>query len=112
MYRALLDAAASSPELARCADEVAGRLRLCVVGGSPTAPKLLAEFDDRFGVTPLEGYGLSETSPIAVVNRSGLPHRPGSVGTAVWGVEVGIRDADGGDAAPGCSGEVVIRGTT
>jgi long-chain acyl-CoA synthetase len=58
----------------------------------------------------MDGYGLSETSPVIAINRPGLPPRAGSVGTPVWGVEVSIRLDDGRTAAPGTSGEVMIRG--
>ena len=110
VYQSLLAAAESSPELARCGDEVAKTLRLCMVGGAPVAPKLLTAFEERFGVELLEGYGLSETSPTAVINRPGVPRRAGSVGTSVWGVQVAIRRPDGGNAECGDSGEIVIRG--
>jgi long-chain acyl-CoA synthetase len=110
MYQTLLDAAKSSPELTGCAEKAAERLRLSLVGGASASPHLISGFEKLFGVQLLEGYGLSETSPIAIINRPGLPRRAGSVGTAVWGVEVGIRLIDGGTADQGESGEVVVRG--
>lgn len=110
MYQTLLDATKSSPELAGCGDEAAKSLRLCPVGGAPAAPSLIAEFERRFDVRLMEGYGLSETSPIVAVNRPGLPPRVGSVGTAIWGVELRIRLADGGFAEVGTPGEVMVRG--
>jgi long-chain acyl-CoA synthetase len=110
MYQTLLDAAQSSPEHAGCADEVAKSLRLCLVGGAPAAPKLIEQFEGRFNVRLMDGYGLSETSPVVAVNRPGLPPRAGSVGTAIWGVEVSIRIFGGGRAEAGTPGEVMVRG--
>jgi long-chain acyl-CoA synthetase len=110
MYQTLLDAAQSSPEHARCADEVAKRIRLCLVGAAPAAPALIEQFKKRFNVQLMDGYGLSETSPVVAINRPGLPPRAGSVGTAIWGVEVGIRPVGGGPTEPDAPGEVMVRG--
>ena len=110
MYQMLLDAIASVPEHARCADQAAGTLRLGLVGGAPPAPQLAGEFEKRFGVRLMDGYGLSETSPVIAINRPGLAPRAGTVGTPVWGVEVSIRGDGGGVAGPGASGEIMIRG--
>ena len=75
-------------------------LRLCVSGGAPLAPELLDAWEEASGVRLLEGYGLTETSPVAAFNRPSDPRRPGSIGTPVEGVEMRLRD----------DGEVVIRG--
>ncbi|HXT93123.1 MAG TPA: AMP-binding protein [Trebonia sp.] len=110
MYQTLLDATRSSLEHAGCADEAAKSLRLCLVGGAPAAPKLIEEFEGRFNIRLMDGYGLSETSPLVAANRPGLPPRAGSVGTAIWGVEVRIQIPGGGLAEAGAPGEVMVRG--
>jgi long-chain acyl-CoA synthetase len=110
MYQTLLEATQSSPEHARYADEVAASLRLALVGGAPPAPKLIEEFEQRFRVRLMDGYGLSETTPVVAINRPGLPPRAGSVGTAIWGVEISIRPDGGGAAGAGTPGEVLVRG--
>jgi long-chain acyl-CoA synthetase len=74
-------------------------LRLCVCGGAPLATELLDACEQSVGVRLLEGYGLTETSPVAAFNRLSDPRRPGSIGTPVDGVEMRLRD-----------GEIVIRG--
>ncbi|MCK9893570.1 long-chain fatty acid--CoA ligase [Frankia sp. AgB32] len=89
---------------------IAGNLRICVSGGSALPVELLRDFEERFGVPIVEGYGLSETSPMATFNRLDRPRRPGSVGLPAWGVEVRIVGDDGREAAAGEPGEVCVRG--
>jgi long-chain acyl-CoA synthetase len=79
-------------------------LRMCIAGGAPLAPELLRAWEAASGCRLLEGYGLSETSPVASFNRPGDPRRPGSIGTPVDGVEMELRDVTHG------VGELVIRG--
>ena len=66
-------------------------------------------FEAKFNTTVLEGYGLSETSPVAVFTVAGQA-RAGSVGFPVWGVEVRVVDENGTDVEPGELGELIIRG--
>jgi long-chain acyl-CoA synthetase len=90
--------------------KIAAGMRIAVSGGAALPAELMRRFEERFGVPILEGYGLSETSPIATFNRVDRPRRPGSIGLPVWGVEVRIAKDDASDAAPGEPGEIVIRG--
>lgn len=86
-------------------------LRLCVSGGAPLAPEVMAAVDRRFGVDVLEGYGLSETSPVATFNLPGRPKRPGSIGLPIPGVELRLVDQAGRVVAgPGAPGEIWVRG--
>jgi long-chain acyl-CoA synthetase len=89
---------------------IAAHLRGCSSGGAPIPVEILLAFDARFGVETLEGYGLSETAPVATFNQAGRPRKPGSVGPAVWGCEVRVVDADDREVPRGALGEVVIRG--
>nr|WSW66282.1 long-chain fatty acid--CoA ligase [Streptomyces sp. NBC_00995] len=86
------------------------RLRLAVSGGSSLPVELLHAAERELGVTVLEGYGLSETSPVACFNPPDRPRKPGSIGLPVRGVEVRLVAADGGVAGPGEVGELAIRG--
>ncbi|HET7015206.1 MAG TPA: long-chain fatty acid--CoA ligase [Streptosporangiaceae bacterium] len=85
-------------------------LRVAVSGGAPMPAETMRRFEEKFGVPVLEGYGLSETSPIATFNRIDRRRKPGSIGLPVWGVEVEVVTKDGAPAPIGEPGEIVIRG--
>jgi long-chain acyl-CoA synthetase len=85
-------------------------LKFVVSGGAKMSLALAAAFKERFGHTILEGYGLTETSPVAAFNYSVAANRPGSVGPPIWGCRIRILKDDGTPAAPGETGEVVVRG--
>ena len=95
--------------------KVAEKVRVAVAGGSALPVEVHKEFERRFGVTILEGYGLSETSPVASFSVWGEPVRVGSIGKPIPGVEMklinpepGVREdlADGEDVV----GEIAIKG--
>jgi long-chain acyl-CoA synthetase len=71
--------------------------------------EVLRGFEETFGCLILEGYGLSETSPLASCNLPGKK-KPGSIGTPVSGVEFRLVDDEGNDVAPGEVGEIAIKG--
>ncbi|WP_141013187.1 long-chain-fatty-acid--CoA ligase [Nocardioides sambongensis] len=102
MYGALLhDPSAASTDTSS--------LRVCVSGGASLPVEILHAFEREFGCTLLEGYGLSETSPMASFNRR--EHRkPGSIGLPIPGVEMRLVGADGAEVGPGEIGEILIRG--
>jgi long-chain acyl-CoA synthetase len=85
-------------------------LRVCLSGGAALPVEVLREFDDAFGCRVLEGYGLSETSPVASFNHPDRQRKAGSIGTPVDGVEMRVVDRDGNEVARGEVGEIVIRG--
>jgi len=85
-------------------------LRLAMSGGAAIPVEVLNAFEERFGVTVLEGYGLSETSPVASFNRSKERRKVGSIGEKIYGVEMKIFDDKDNEVAPGQVGEVVIKG--
>jgi long-chain acyl-CoA synthetase len=97
MYVALL----SHPERASFD---AGSLRLCVSGGAALPTKVLHAFEAEFGCIVVEGYGLSETSPVASFNHPDRERKPGSIGTPIEGVEMTLLDVSDG------VGEIAIRG--
>jgi long-chain acyl-CoA synthetase len=84
-------------------------LRLCISGGAALPVEVLTGFIDEFGAPLLEGYGLSETSPVASFNRIGQA-KPGSIGIPIDGVEMRVVDPSGIDVGPGEVGEIAIRG--
>jgi long-chain acyl-CoA synthetase len=85
-------------------------LRLCTSGGSAIPVEVLHAFEKRFACVVLEGYGLSETSPVASFNHLGWTRVPGSVGTPVHGVQMQVIDEGGGAVQDGVVGELAIRG--
>ncbi|MBW8172873.1 long-chain fatty acid--CoA ligase [Ornithinimicrobium sp. Arc0846-15] len=105
MYGALLAAAAAAetePDLSS--------LRTSVCGGSSLPVEVLRKFEERFGCVILEGYGLSETSPVASFNHPDEVRKPGSVGVPIEGVEMKLSQLDGSDTPEGEIGEICIRG--
>lgn len=86
------------------------RLRLSLSGGAAMPVQVLRDFQDAFHCVVLEGYGLSETSPVASFNTLRAGPRPGSVGTPIRGVEMRVVDDDGKDVPQGEVGEIAIRG--
>jgi long-chain acyl-CoA synthetase len=87
-----------------------GSLRLCVSGGAALPVEVLRGFEDAFGCVILEGYGLSETSPVAAFNHPDRERKPGSIGTPIQGVELRLIGLDGDDVPAGEVGEIAIRG--
>lgn len=86
-------------------------MKVCTSGGAPMPVEVMRAFEAKFGVRVLEGYGLSETSPLATFNHFEKPSKAGTVGQAIFGVDVKCFDDDDNEVAPGARGEVVIRGT-
>ena len=108
MYWGLLGALDDSVDVKALAEN----LRVAVAGGAALPVEVHHEFEKRFGVTILEGYGLSETSPVASFSRLGEGVRVGSIGTPIPGVEMKLIDPDGWDdiTDPDGIGEIAIRG--
>jgi long-chain acyl-CoA synthetase len=92
------------------AGPIAEHLRVCVSGGAPMPVEVLRRFESTFGVRVLEGYGLSETSPVVSFNQLQKPSRPGTVGFPVFGVQVRCVDDDGRPVPDGQRGEIVVQG--
>ena len=72
--------------------------------------EVMRAFEEAFGCKVLEGYGLSETSPVASFNHPDRERKPGSIGTPIEGVEMKVVDDDGNEVPQGEPGEIVIRG--
>jgi long-chain acyl-CoA synthetase len=107
MYWGLLNALSDGVDVER----IAATMRVVVSGGSSLPVEIINQVKERFGLTILEGYGLSETSPVATFSDPDSDPRPGSIGIPIWGVEVKLIDAEwntieGADQI----GEVAIRG--
>jgi long-chain acyl-CoA synthetase len=92
------------------ADYDTSSLRLCVSGGAALPVEVLRGFEEAFGVPVLEGYGLSETSPVASFNHPDREQKPGSIGTPIRGVQMRVVDNSDHEVAQGEVGEIVISG--
>jgi len=108
MYWALLNQASSTDSETFAAAQ--NNLKVCASGGAALPVDILTKFEDVFDVPIMEGYGLSETSPVASFNHLERPRKPGSVGQPIFGIEMKIVDSDDNEVAVGESGEIVIRG--
>ncbi|MEV7119236.1 long-chain-fatty-acid--CoA ligase [Kitasatospora griseola] len=106
MYTALLEAARADPRRPA--------LDRAFSGGAALPVAVLDAFQETFGCPVLEGYGLTEASPVVAYNQKAWPLKPGTVGRPIWGVEVEIARAEVADRIEllpaGETGEVVFRG--
>jgi len=106
MFIGLLEAAKSNP--------ARPPLRMAVSGGSALPASIIEKVKEVFGIDVYEGYGLSETSPVATFNQKRYGRKPGTVGCAIWGVDVEIANAEISNRIEfmpqGERGEIVIRG--
>lgn len=90
--------------------KIADTIRQAVSGGAALPLQVLEDFKARFGVNIIEGYGMSEGSPVVTFNQLEIGTKPGSIGTPVWGVDVRLVDAEGNDVPRGERGELIYRG--
>jgi long-chain acyl-CoA synthetase len=88
----------------------ANSLRLCVSGGAAIPVSVMKSFEQRYNVVVLEGFGLSETSPVASFNVRERARKPGSIGLPIWGTEMKVVDESDIAVPMGMDGEIVIRG--
>jgi long-chain acyl-CoA synthetase len=85
-------------------------LRLCVSGAAPLPAQILKEFEAKFHIPLIEGYGLSEASPVVTKNPLDGTRKAGSIGLPIAHVEVSIQDDAGRSLGVGEVGEVCVRG--
>ena len=85
-------------------------LSVCISGSAPLSEATLKRFEAKTGIPLLEGYGLSETSPVVSINPLDGPRKPGSVGKPIPGVAVKIVSGDGAELPKGRVGEIAVKG--
>jgi long-chain acyl-CoA synthetase len=85
-------------------------LRICISGSAPLPGQVLREFESKFQIPLIEGYGLSEASPVVSKNPLDGTHKPGSVGLPIPNVEMSVQDDDGNVLGAGAVGEICVRG--
>jgi long-chain acyl-CoA synthetase len=89
---------------------VAKNLRMAISGGAALPINVLEEFKSIFDLEILEGYGMSEGSPVVTFNQPDFGYKPGSIGTPIWGVQVKLVDDSGNEVAQGEKGELLYKG--
>ena len=87
-------------------------LKVPTSGGAPMPVELIRDSRRYSDMRVLEGYGLTETSPIACFNQFERPSKPGTVGQPLMGIEIKCFDDDDNEVERGQRGEIVIRGQT
>ncbi len=103
----LYNALASHPEIK---DVDFSEMRFAVAGGMATQAAVAKRWKDVTGKPIVEGYGLSETSPVASINRPDTAEFTGTIGFPLPSTDFAIRDAEGNDMPFGEPGEICIRG--
>lgn len=99
-YRGMVNAPISTPL----------PLRICVSGAAPLPVQVLKEFEARFHIPLIEGYGLSEASPVVTKNPLDGTRKPGSIGLPIPQVEVSVQDDSGKHLSTLETGEICVRG--
>jgi long-chain acyl-CoA synthetase len=107
MYWGLLGALTDDVDV----DTITSTLKRAVSGGASLPVEIIRQMQQRFHLQILEGYGLSETAPVATFSDPERDPRPGSIGVPIWGVELKLVDHDwntveGADEV----GEIAVRG--
>ncbi len=85
-------------------------LKVCITGGAAMPPEFIPVFEQRFGVKIMEGYGLTEASPVSSFSRLDMPQKPGSIGIPIPNVEARIVDEEGREVPRGTVGELILKG--
>jgi long-chain acyl-CoA synthetase len=85
-------------------------LRICISGGAPLPLEILRDFNQKMPLPLIEGYGLSEASPVVSLNPLQGPRKEGSIGKPIPGVEVSVQDDSGNLLPVGATGEICVRG--
>ena len=108
MYWALLNASASLDEADM--ERLRQLLKFALSGGAALPVEILRQFQRVYGIGIMEGYGLSETSPVASFNHADRERRPGTVGQPIYGVDIRVVDENDHAVPAGTPGEILIRG--
>ncbi len=90
--------------------KVAESIRLGASGGASLPLEILKGIEKKYGIPIIEGYGLSETSPLVTFGSLNKKRKPGSIGTGILGVELKVVDINNKKVPCGEIGEIVVRG--
>jgi len=85
-------------------------LKFCITGGAAMPADFILPFEQKFGAKIMEGYGLTEASPVSSFSRLDMPQKPGSIGIPIPGVAAKIVDEEGRELPRGSVGELILKG--
>ncbi|CED70440.1 long-chain-fatty-acid--CoA ligase [Aliivibrio wodanis] len=91
-------------------DEIAKNLQVAISGGASMPIQILKQFEEKLKVPVIEGYGLSESSPVAAFNHLEFERKPGSIGQPLPGITMKVVDKNGHEVPTGTEGELIMRG--
>ncbi len=91
-------------------DRISRTLRKGVSGGASLPVEIINGIEEKYNIPIFEGYGLSETCPVATFNQPHKPRKPGSIGFPIWGIEVKVVNEKSEEVPVGEIGEIAIRG--
>ncbi len=89
---------------------IRSNLKSCLSGGASLPVTVLEKFEKRFDINILEGYGMSEGSPVVTFNQKDIGRKIGSVGTPAWGIKVKLVNEKGEIVPVGEKGELLYKG--
>ena len=98
------------PLFAKALMKILVKIKLCFSGAAALPEATLLEFEKRFKIPLLEGYGLTEASPVVSVNPLKGIRKPASVGLPIPGIEVSVVAEDGAELPQGEIGELIVKG--
>ncbi len=90
--------------------QIAANLKVAISGGASMPVEILTQFEKKLQVPVIEGYGLSESSPVAAFNHLEYERKPGSIGQPLPGITMKVIDKNGNELPYGQEGELLLRG--
>ena len=106
MYWGLINNIDEKSDISRITEN----LRITVSGGAALPLAVINDFKQKFKLDIIEGYGMSEGSPVVTFNQPDVGTKSGSIGTPIWGVQVKLVDDNGKQVATGEKGELLYKG--
>jgi len=91
-------------------EKIAKNLQTVISGGDSLPVEIFNNFKSKYNIEIAEGYGMTEGSPVVTFSHKNRPIKPGSIGTALWGVAIKLVDDKGNEVETGEIGEIIFKG--